>query len=165
MDDRDDIIVIQEKSKKAFRKKVKELIDKYRKELGLDFSINLTFMTKTNKLRDWHVDLHGIVFTGYISLLAATQFFPDETVDKIIHCGVYSIAREYEQMCGQISGFTWGEVDILTGETISETHHPGTGPKYRLPLSESEEEKIISDYRTAEKHIIQSLKDKQMGCA
>lgn len=157
IDERDGIGVKQEKGKKAFRKKVKELGNKYSKELHLDFCINITLKTKTKKLIDWHVDVHGIVFDGYISLDAVLQFFPDELIDKLIHFAVCSIAKEYEQMCSRLTDLTVGRADISTGETISKTRYSGAGPKYTFPLSESKEKKIVSDFKKAAEEITKGL--------
>ena len=60
------------------------MIDEYSEEFKLNFVTNLRLQVKTRKLNEGKVELHGILFNGNLSLMSATQFIPEEVVEKIV---------------------------------------------------------------------------------
>lgn len=130
---RSELDVIENKQKKAtenFRKKTKQLIEKYKEEFNLNLRINLRIQTKTKKLNDCHVEAHGISFDTNMSLVTYLQFVSDDILEKIVRCTVYDAACQYENLCSE----------------------------YRIPISNDEFQKMISDYNDAAKHFNDFLK-------
>lgn len=128
-----DFDVIENKQKKAtesFRKKVKQLIEKYKEEFNLDLRINLRIQTKTQKINDCHVQVHGISFDTNMSLITFLQFASDDILEKIVRCTVYDAACQYENLCSE----------------------------YRIPISGDEYQKMTSDYNDASKQLNDFLK-------
>lgn len=153
------IVDKQKKTKEAFRKKVNKMIDKYREEFNLPFLISLRLQTKTKKLNDCNVELHGIVFEGHLSIAVILQYFPDELVEKIIRCTVYMIACEYEDLFSKIKGLTVGALSFPDGEIESVKYSDiPEEAKYRISVEYSEIQKIKSDYNLAVKQVLDEMK-------
>ncbi len=149
----------QKKAKEAFRKKVSEMIDKYKEEFNLPFIIRLRLQAKTKKLNDSSVERHGIVFEGNLSIAAILQYFPDELVEKIIRCTVYMIACEYEERSFEIKSLSVGTRSFPDGNIESSEHFEvPEEAKYSISLEYSEIQKIKSDYESAVKQILDGMK-------
>lgn len=165
MEEYNKIVDKQKKSKEVFRKNVAKLIEKYKKEFNLPFEIKLRLQTKSNKLNDCNVEVHGIVFKGNMSIATLLQYFPDDIVEKIIRCTVYMIACEYEELFGRINGITMGVLEYTDSESehcyYSEIEEE---KKYRISLETSEIQKIKSDYELAVKQLFEEMKKKPIMC-
>lgn len=150
-----ELIEIEDKQRKAteiFRKKVKKLIDKYSEEFKLNFVTNLRLQVKTKKLNEGKVELHGILFNGNLSLMSATQFIPEEVVEKIVRYTIYTMACQYEQIWSEIKGFKVGSFKFPDIGDVTETHYGvDESGKYRLDISNDEVTKIQEDYKDAVK--------------
>lgn len=148
----------QKKAKEVFRKKVEKMIDKYRKEFDLPFIIRLRLQNETKKLNDCNVDLHGIVFTGHLSIVSILQYSPDELVEKIIRCTVFMIACQYEERCSQIKGMTTSVFMFPDGEIENSTYFEiPEDTKYRISVPYSKIEKINTDYEAACNQFLENL--------
>lgn len=146
---------IEDKQKKAtefFRKKIKKLIDKYSEEFKLNFVTKLRLQVKTQKLNDGKVELHGILFEGNLALMAATQFVPEEVVEKIVRYTIYSMACQYEQIWSEIKGFKVGSLKVPDIEEVTKTNYPvSESGKYLITMPYDEVKKIQEDYKDAVK--------------
>lgn len=96
----------------------------------LDLRINLRIQTKTQKINDCHVQVHGISFDTNMSLITFLQFASDDILEKIVRCTVYDAACQYENLCSE----------------------------YRIPISGDEYQKMTSDYNDASKQLNDFLK-------
>lgn len=153
------IVDKQKKAKEVFRKNVNKMINKFRDEFKLPFNIKLRIQTKTKKLSDWNIDVHGIFFEGNLSLIALLQYFSDELVEKIVRNTVLSIAREYEIKVSRIQGVATCNVDFINGEIESnEFYGDLQNINYKIPLKYDEIREIISDYETGAGQIIKDMK-------
>lgn len=139
----------QKKTKEAFRKKVNEMIDKYKKEFDLTLFIKLRLQNKTKKVNDYNVQIQGIEFNGNLSIISILQYFPDELVEKIIRCTVYMIACQYQELYSQVKGMSVGTFKFPDEEIESKTYKISEEEKYRIPVPYSEIEKIKTDYEAA----------------
>ncbi|MEE1249178.1 MAG: hypothetical protein UHU19_08135 [Lachnospiraceae bacterium] len=152
---------IEDKQKKAtevFRKKVKKMIDVYSEEFKLNFVTNLRLQVKTRKLNEGKVELHGILFNGNLSLMSATQFIPEEVVEKIVRYTIYTMACQYEQLWSEIKGFKVGSFKVPDIGDVTETHYAveETG-KYRITMPYDEIQKIQDEYKDAVKQFCEYM--------
>lgn len=154
--------VIEKKQKKAteiFRKKVEQLIEKYKKHFNLNLLINLRIQTKTRKLNDCHVELHGISFDANMSLKKHLQFVSDDILEKIVKCTVYDLACKYETLCSRINGIVVGASTFPDFEKVDTSYYNfPKSAKYVLTIPADELEKMKSDYYDASKQLNDFLK-------
>lgn len=141
----------QKKCTEAFRKKVKKMIDKCRKDFDLPIDIDLQLRVNTKKLCDGHVDVHGIVFDGKMLLASNLQYFSDDIVGKIVRYAVFVVACDYESKWSRINS-----VDVSIGkmstefEPEREEHYAiPQKEKYRITMSPDEVKGIRSDLEKA----------------
>lgn len=158
-----ELAVIEDKQKKAtenFRKKVKKLIDDYSDEFKLNFVTKLRLQVKTKKLNEGKVELHGILFEGNLALMSATQFIPDEVVEKIVRYTVYTMACQYEQIWSEIKGFKVGSFKFPDIGDVTETHYGvEESGKYHITMPYEEIQKIQEDYKEAVKQFCEYMDD------
>lgn len=120
---RSEFAVIENKQKKAtemFRKKVEQLIEKYKKHFNLNLQISLRIQTRTQKLNDYHVELHGTSFDANMSLIKYLQFVSDDILEKIVKVTVFDIASEYETLYYNYSKDDKYELEILDEKSKSD---------------------------------------------
>lgn len=134
------IISKQNKMQEDFRKRVNQMVDKYRKEFDLNFDIKVGLITKARKINDANLKQHGEILQSHLILRDSLQYAPDEIVDRIIRYTIFYIARQYE---------TFYCSDEL-GEIVD--------PKYKVPISDIEICKIVVDYKAAVEELEKSLK-------
>lgn len=140
----------QKKSQKVFRKKVREMIDKYAKEFDLPLRIELTIRAQTKRMNCYSIRQEGIDFHGNLSIMYAWQYFPDELVEKVMRGSVFGLAREYENLWSQIKGMRSGTARFPDGETESEKIYAiPEEEKYHISIPDSEIENINADYKAA----------------
>lgn len=160
-DHAEELTEIEDKQKKAtevFRKKVKKLIDEYSEEFKLNFVTNLRLQVKTRKLNEGKVELHGILFNGNLSLMSATQFIPEEVVEKIVRYTIYAMACQYEQLWSDIKGFKVGAFKLPDIQEVTETHYGvDESGKYHITMPYEEIQKIQEDYKEAVKQFCEYM--------
>ncbi len=150
------IVDKQKKAKEVFRKKVKKMIEKYRKEFDLDLIISLRIQNDTKKLNDCRVEVHGISFDSNLLVSSFLQYSPDELVEKMIRSTVFEIACQYAELWDKIKSMSAGVFEPSGGETKTQYKVSEKG-KYRVSVPDSEIKKINEDYETACKQIVEDL--------
>lgn len=149
----------QKKKTEVFRKKVKQLIDKYEEEFKLNVFVKLRLQEKTQKLNDCNLNLYGIEFEANVALMAALQYVPEDIAEKIIRYTVYDLACMYEQRCSEIKGFTASTIRFTESDVINESKvEVPEKAKYMITMPYSEIEKIQEDYKDAVKQFCDYLK-------
>lgn len=128
----------QKKAREKFRKKVDGLIDDYKKEFQLNFMINLRIDPKLRQMFNSSVEIHGIEFSGKISISSILQYMPEDVVDNVVRCAVYTAAVEYENR--------WSKLNAAESD------------KYQITMQYSEIKKIQTDYSTAEQDIMKEMR-------
>lgn len=142
----------QKKSKEAFRKYTKKIIDKYADEFGLDFGISLQLREKTNKLNDCRIELNGMVFEGKMLFGIPIQYMPDDVVESIIRYTVYLLAIEYETRWSEIHSFTVGTGRFPDMDSFTEKSAPvSEEAKYRITIPKAKIDKMAAEYNKAVK--------------
>ena len=154
----------QKKATKIFRKKVIQLIDKYKEELNLNFSIELRLQTKTKKLNNCNVAVHGIMFIGHMTFIAILQYASDDVLEKIVRYTMYDLACQYEQLWSEINEVTMCSFKYPDGEgfTAYSSEIPQEA-KYQITISYSELQNIQSEYDEAVKQFCDYMKKNPIG--
>lgn len=142
-----EIVGKQKENKEVFQKKIKKMLDKYKKEFNLPFLIRLRVQAKTKKYVDWDLKIQGVIFECNLLMDATLQYRSDEELEKIIRYYVYEIACEYENLYSRINGVTTEYVNIID-HTIEKNYYTEIPKekKYVVTAEASEIQKLKSEY-------------------
>ncbi len=161
------IIETQKKATEEFRKAVYELMEKYRKELNINFHVALRIQTNSKKLIDFRVEVRGITFSGNMMLVSHLQYVPFDLIEKLVKGAVLGIGIEYEDICSRITGRIVCDCDFVGFEPPvikkATSYKFPEEDRYHVNMDKARKTQIINEGTDAYKEILELQENEKYG--